>query len=292
MQPHHFHNIFRWFALDPNIPHHPNYSIILLIYAHLVLVSTAVAFVYTFVLSGFFTDASVASVLTGFIVGAILLCHIVTQTEVICFRRRLATVFLSTARDGETSSPIDGPIVYRMLVLMVVLFFYLILFFVFFETSVISYIIYPANVGNKMRCIQILFHIELIGQRMDSVNVAMRQHLAHSCSPRQLRDAVTRAAIARGLQHLKSECASIAQCALDLRAAVGWSMLAMAIHSVAQVVVNAYIICSAMITYGIPERVAVASAYGIFPELLLLAVMCATCERCVEKVRDAENCCF
>lgn len=282
MTPRHMQNLFRCFGLDPLVPGDRILSNILLIHAVLYLLLTVGIFVYVFLVFGILADTTVASILTALIIGAILLFHIALQSEVIWKRYRMMHVLNSMPLHMRTERLSPG-ILFRIFIQFVVLSVHVALYLVFFRVSFVSFLIYPINIGNKMRCVQIIFYIDHIGHRVDSVNAGLSRLLCTS-SAQHMRDAVARAATVRALQHQKMECAHIARYTREFCGAVGLSMLAMAMHCTAQVVVNSYVICSALITDGIPRRVWLASVYGIFPELLMLLAMCTTCERCVLKV--------
>lgn len=154
----------------------------------------------------------------------------------------------------------------------------------------------------KVRALQSVFFVDQLAERLSGCNRALRMDDMHqndddddaTASETKRNDVGSGGGYARvdiekkrfdALLAVKGAYDRLWRASDELNAGMGGSWLIIAVETLIEVVVNVYLISSALFTGAVPFGAIRLSLYGVVPTLIVFVLLCDSCERCVQKVR-------
>lgn len=281
-------HIFRAFGLDPYVAGRPYTSALLYAYSLFTIGTPIGLLVYMFAVVHIIAEPSMLTMISAafvsFLLGtqSLLVVHAIRQWHgPAAVRHRLDAVDELLATTPPRSI---GPALVRklggMMAVNVAVYGHYVLRFG--RSSTVLYILL-SMATIKVRGLQSVFYVDQIGERLERIagllhgltdGTATRVTDVYGCYERLMV-----AKRAYGLTWLVSA---------SLNDGLGWSWLVMAVETLEEVVVNVYLISSALFTGAVPMRAITLSLYGVVPTLLTFALFCWSCEQCTQRV---SGCC-
>lgn len=126
--------------------------------------------------------------------------------------------------------------------------------------------------------VQAVYYVDQIAERLTRLRRILQQATTTNTNNRNMNVQLTVLASTKHAHHLLWQAAD----ALEGAQSVAW--FAVALETLEEIVVNVYLISSALFTDGVPMRAITLSVYGVVPTVLSFALLCWSCGRCAGAV--------
>lgn len=265
---------FRCFSLDPNIPGHPIPTLLLIVYAVVNIVTPISINIHMFFVLHIFSEGSMLAIISASFVGSMLGTQSLIVAQSLWHRRGLANVRrqLSAENNGDD---IGTGLTLRLLAIIVIVFSVYSAYLFRAGISATVLFILVSMLILRISNIQSVFYVEQIGDSCDRICHTLC--MAGGCSDTEHCYQLILGA--------KQTFARLWRTADDLNGCLSASWLIVSVQTLTEVVVNVYMISSALFTGAVPLRAITLSLYGLGPTVLTFALFCWSCDSCVAKVR-------
>lgn len=284
-------NLFRAFAIESYVTGRPLLSGLLLAYSGLIVMTCTALSYFVFVVVRLFdtNDNVIVNVISAMLAGGLFFTTISITVHSMCRRRQFADMLLAVQRMDEAGArhEFDWYVPRRHMAtkysVVLATFALAISSTAFFYYSVIhswkiAFVIFVSMVM-RVRCLQIVFYVHQLHARLLLLNAELRRGLAElrvAAAANETAAPPTPAAngdwfntVGRTYDELWELCRMINEC-------FGWSLLALTSDASMVAVVYCFLV--------FVQRF-YRSAFGLLPTLATFAVICWTCDECVQSVR-------
>lgn len=287
---------FRCFCLAPKVPNKSLISVVLSIYSFLSMFSVVSVFVYVFTLSNVLSDDSLVVVVCALLTLNQIITHLLVVGTAFHGRDQLNEIVNQldsidkTIRDLHThlhhKASIKPPNIWKYL-LVVVLITLCYTYCLLLDVSLNIMIGVHQVCILRARSIQIGFYVDLIGERLSMVNAELQTlSRLYNDSPW---DATTQGICYQRMSDLKTIYGSLWTVLIMFKKCFGWSLLILTFQSIADLIINAFLIFAAFFSFDVPRLFWKHSFVSTMPTLITFVILCYSCHSCSAKVMFSNN---
>lgn len=287
--------IFRLFALIPVLPAKSIVSRLLELYSLFMILYDCFVFFYIFHIRESFAGNSVFAVVAALLVFMLIVTHMAIVLHAYVSRKRQVNI-LQMIDDIDSvmieklflkivPRRIGKKLAWELIVVIAILMASYAHYFIFFSEGVDIFVLLTIIGTTRMRCIQMLFYVGLLHERLERINDELNKIVQSSNNGQSFyRNAILENESYERLVVLKNLYGCIWDISNMLNECFGWSFVVVATEHFVETLSNGHVMFIALVAADIPNSLALNAFFGSIPAVFTFTMVCISCHLCTKKV--------
>lgn len=287
--------MFRMLALYPVLPAKSMVSRLLELYSLLMILYGCCITIYVFHICHYYSGNTVYDIVGALKVFILIVTHISivihaftsrkTQVDILKMFDHIDSVMVTQLFIKIVPKSISKKFAWEQIAYIAILLASYTHYFICISMYVDNFFVMPIIGTTRMRCVQILFYVGLLQERLEMIN----DELSKIIKPPAYGHSLFRKAILENENYekiviLKNLYGCIWEISNMLNDCFGWSFVIMATEQFVEMLSNANVIFIVLVTPELPNSMAMYVLFEGFPSFFTFTIVCIHCHFCSEKV--------